>query len=271
MDDLKAAFDYITKQTKVATSYHLADVPTNTRRTDSGFEAEQKQLKKQGKAPLYKVLMESGFRNLWETGVSQASAARAQRGAVEEQMGYAAALHRTGGTMHDMNDPQQLSRFDPKTPAEMPRYAATIAAAQNVGPAQRYGTSYIVWKDKVRDRATWTPGDSWSTDAFKSVKNYVGLNCPALIFAHAEEGLVRLFLAEATGKDPDWLAKMKPSLTSKDLGGAYVETQLHGALSWTDVAEVVVDARLEKAAEIKKELEDFGRAKGFDFRVRLTT
>jgi len=216
--------------------------------------------------------MDSGFMNVWETGVSQASANRGERGAVEEQMGYGAALKRTKGTAHDFLQKDVKGEFSPDKPGEMPRYAATIDPLQNRGVALRYGTSHVVWKDDVRERSTWTPGDSWSMGAEgpPSVKNFVSMNHPELIFIHAEEPLIHLFLAEATGKEPEFLKQQKKNLKDGDFGGAYIETQIHGNLSWSDVAEVVLDAGLPNVQDMVKQFTEFRNKKLFGFRIRTT-
>ena len=264
-EDLLRTFEYMKSRTRIATQYRM-EKPVG------------EQQGAQGGTQLYKLLMASGFKNVWETGTSQASNDLTKRGAIEEQMGYGAAVRRTGGKAQDYNDGS--STFDPKdrtgvsTSAEMPRYAATVSHAQKSGVANRYGTSYIVWKESLRSRVTWTPGDSWSMggEGKESVKNFVGINHPEGIFAHADQGLLRVMLAEATGKDQAHLIKVR----DKDhgamaAGGAYIETQIHGDLGWRDVAEVVLDPKLTDLETMRREFDQFKRDKGFDFTVRTIT
>ena len=259
--DLIKTLFYMTEKTRLATQYRM----------EQGVGGQQGAA---GTVPLYKLLMASGFKNVWETGTSQASADLSKRGAVEEQMGYGAAMRRTGGKAQDYDDGS--STFDPKnragqsTAAEMPRYAATIGAAQQGGVAHRYGSSYIVWKESVRNRVTWTPGDSWNAGAQgpQSVKNYVSLEHPEVIFAHAEPVLLRIFMAEATGKDAEWLAKTQKDAGGVAKGGAYIETQIHGDLTWSDVAEVVLDGKLPNVKTMRTELEAFKRSNNYGFSVR---
>jgi hypothetical protein len=259
--DLVKTLLHMTEKTRIATQYRM-EKPVGEQQAAAGT------------VPLYKLLMESGFRNLWETGTSQASADKFTRGAIEEQMGYGAALRRTGGRPQDRDDKE--GTFDPKDPggrstaAEMPRYAATIGDAQQAGVAVRYGTSYIVWKESVRNRVTWTPGDSWSTfdGGVQGVKNYVSLEHPEIIFAHADKDLLRMFMAEATGKDSEWLQRLRKNAGAFAAGGAYIETQIHGDLTWADVAEVVLDARLPNVVAMRAEFETFKRTKNLAFTVR---
>jgi hypothetical protein len=266
-DDLKTTYDYMTgKMTtkpkpRIATQYRM-EKPVGEQQV--GTVAA-------GTVPLYKLLMASGFRNMWETGVSQASANRAVRGAVEERMGYGAALRRTGGKpgypFDESGTFEPKNRAGEKTEAEMPLYGGTITDAQQVGVTkQRYGTSYIVWKESIRNRVTWTPGDSWSgSGGPMGVKNYVSLEHPEVIFAHAESHLLRLFMAEATGIDKEWLAEQKRK--GGGAGDVYIETQIHGDLSWSDVAEVVLDAKLPKVDTMREEFEAFKRKKNLTFTV----
>lgn len=262
--DLAATFRYMVEQTKIATQYRLDQVPTN----NESREQVDKRLAR-GEEPLYKLLMQSGFRQTWETGISQASPDRGKRGAVEEQMGYSAALRRTSGKPQDYVGG---GSFEPDKPSEMPRYAATIDPAQKAGVAERYGSSYIVWKASVRDRATWTPGDSWNMGAEgpQSVKNYISMNHPEVIFAHAEEPFLRLFMAQATGKDQTWLQQNKEMLKTGGYGDAYIETQIHGDLTWNDVAEVVLDPTMRNLEQVKTDFEGFKtRNAAYNFAVSV--
>ena len=271
--DLFKTLQYMVSKTKLASSYHLDSIPTNVKRNDPAFATDQQERQTRGEAPLYKLFMNSGFKNVWETGISQASANRGERGAVEEQMGYGPALRRTAGTAQDFLQTGGKGEFDPGSPGELPRYAATIDPAQNRGVALRYGSSYVVWKESVRDRSTWTPGDSWSMGAAgpQSVKNFVSMNHPELIFCHAEESLIHLFLAEATLKEPVWLKDQKEKLKTGDLGGAYIETQIHGDLTWKDVDEVVLDAAMPNVEGVVQDFEDFKRGQMLSFKIRKTT
>ena len=264
--DLEQTLDYMKTRTRIATQYRL-ERPVGEQQGNT-----------QGGTPLYKLLMDSGFKNVWETGTSQASADLSKRGAIEEQMGYGAAVRRTGGKAQDYMD--SSSTFDPRTAggqstaAEMPRYAATIARAQKSGVADRYGTSYILWKDSLRQRVTWTPGDSWNMggEGPQSVKSFVGVHHPEGIFAHADQGLLRVLMAEATGKDTEFLKRIQTTgHGAMATGGAYIETQIHGDLSWGDVDEVVLDPSLPNLNAIRSDFDEFKRKKGFNFSVRTIT
>jgi hypothetical protein len=275
--DLPTVMEYIKGggAMRVATQYRLEKtVGGNARNSSSPVDDT---------VPLAKLLMTSGFRNVWETGVSQASADVGPRGGVEERMGYGAALRRQGGKRSE--DPMTSAAgstgatFDPENPSEMPRYAAIITGAQTGGVAPRYGASYIVWKESVKERMTHTPTDSWTTGP-GNVARFTSSKHPEPVVAHAEPLNVRLIAAEATGKDTEFTERFKAT------GGTYngyVETQLHGDLSWDDVAEVVIDAAatnrsiadgnfgengFQDAEQMATLLTAFAVDEGYDFIVR---
>lgn len=212
--------------------------------------------------PLVELLMSSkNFKNVWETGKSQASTDKAQRGGVEEAMGYSAALNRTGGTAQTRTKTEGGS-FDPQNPSEMPKYAAVTSEHQKDGVAARYGKTYIVWKKILRQRTTHTPGDSWNM-LEEGVGYLTSGNHPEVIFANANEMLVRLAAAVATGQDSAWLKGVKENGLSTD---AYIETQVHGDLTWNDVKEIVVGE--DNADEVIQQLLVFAQKEGYSFKVR---
>lgn len=273
-DDLDEVMDYIRDggALKIATQYRL-EKPISV--NDGGSNAQAPK-----NVPLAKLIMQSGFRNMWETGVSQASASRSQRGGVEERMGYQSALKRTGGKLQeDAYKAQQGDNvFDPEHPEEMPRYAGLVSEVQTKGVGTRYGSSYIIWKDEVHDRVTHTPGDSWNTgDA--GVINFTSTKYPEPLIAYGDPINIRLIASVATGKDKVYCAKITDTIS------AYVETQIHGDLGWEDVEAVVIDkAAVDKAIkegtwdgqenfadaeDMKKQITDFVKKNGFDIDVRF--
>jgi hypothetical protein len=235
---------------KIATNYFLDAAP--------GANLELGVDEGPPKTPLKDLLMGSAtFKNLWEIGKSQASADKGKRGGIEEQMGYSTALNRKSGLAHsyaysagrgpdeDRPDvtPIDPSVFEPEDASEMPKYAAVISEAQRDGVAARYGNSFFIWKDSLRERVTHTPGDSWN-QLEEGVRFLTSPKHPEVIFAHANEILVRLAAAEATGRDPSFLAKAKQDGISTE---AYIETQVHGDLTWADVEQIVIGkAKLPK-------------------------
>ena len=217
------------------------------------------------------------FKNVWETGTSQASADFSQRGGVEERFGYAAALKRTegtplgyiGGRFSTVNDPARatpqlpegspasefaelaergddyLRRLQEETPnylqpREMPKYAAAVGDSQAYGVSARYGSSVIYWKRDLGWRTTRTPGDSWSNDPLQSAMSFVSAAYPESVFAYTDPDIARLAAAEATDFKFDAELKSKVAKDGADLK-AYVEAQIHGDLTWHDVDEVVLN------------------------------
>lgn len=126
---------------------------------------------------------------------------------------------------------------------------------------------------------THTPTDSWTTGP-GNVARFTSSKHPEPVVAHAEPLNVRLIAAEATGKDTQFTERFKAT------GGTYngyVETQLHGDLSWDDVAEVVIDAAatnrsiadgnfgengFQDAEQMATLLTAFAVDEGYDFIVR---
>jgi hypothetical protein len=251
---------------------------------------------------------EGRFRNVWETGTSQASPDLSQRGGVEENFGYAFALKRTagkplsklGGTFASAADPvrQPEGEFSEDgqayllklreeapnylQPREMPKYGAAVGQTQEFGVSSRYGPSVVYWKTDVQWRSTRTPGDSWSQDPRQSALFFVGANFPEGVFANADPTVARLAAAEATGFefDPELRARVKVAKDGAPLE-AYVEAQIHGDLAWHDVDVIVVNygsfGTIDKTVTITKsqaqqeveKLAKFAVANGYGFKVRL--
>ncbi|MCP3098048.1 hypothetical protein LZ198_04055 [Myxococcus sp. K15C18031901] len=223
-----------------------------------------KRAKKVAGTPLKNLLMQSTqFKQVWETGASQASTDLTKRGAVEEQMGYGPALNRTQGKFQDYND--ATSKFGPSDITEMPKYAALVSPTQAHGVARRYGESYVIWKDSLHERMTHTPGDSWN-QFDQGVKYFTSPKHPEVLFANSDEPIIRLAAAEATGKDAAWLKKQRAS--GADFGGPYIETQLHGDVGWKDVAAIVIGDDEVDSEAMMEEFRAFARKHGYDFMVR---
>jgi curved DNA-binding protein CbpA len=266
VDDLDTILYHLSKL-PIATNYFLSSSPG----ANTGSNVS--------KRPLVELLMQDDrLRNVWETGASQASTSESKRGAVEEQMGYSAALNRTDGTFQDIN---ANNTFDPKKRGEMPKYAALVSPSQTGGVAGRYGTSYVVMKESVRERITHTPGDSWNLADAQGVKYFTSNKHPEVIFANGDANIMRLAAAEATGKDAKWLSDIRKR--GADFGGPYIETQIHGDLLWDDVDEVVIgygkvvkqgeivieDTTREDAVFLAERLREFANVRGLKLKVTL--
>ncbi|MEV8441617.1 hypothetical protein AB0425_29905 [Actinosynnema sp. NPDC051121] len=249
---------------------------------------------------------EGRFRNVWETGTSQASVDPGPRGGAEERFGYAAALKRTGGTPlslfggkfateptpvpfdEDDTSPEAVERRRLQKeypnyvqPREMPKYAAAVGPSQVYGVSARYGSSVIYWKQDIDWRTTRSPGDSWSNDMFQSGMAFVSANYPESVFAHTDPYIARIAAGEATGfeRDPELGAKVG------EQGGVdvsnYIEAQIHGDLSWHDVDEIVLNygkyggisgtivVTLADAKKDAAKLMRFAEDNGYGFTVRI--
>lgn len=262
-EDLPIILDGIRKR-RLATNYFLSSPPGGNRETGATGPTllEQLMADKEGQ-----------FRNVWETGTSQASADFSQRGGVEEKFGYAAALKRTkgkplnniGGRFATEADPplpakepiggafeelaqrgdDYLRRLREETPnylrpQEMPKYAAAVGEKQAYGVSGRYGSAVFRWKTDIGWRTTRTPGDSWSNDPLQSAMSFVGADHPESVLAYTDLDIVRLAAAEATdfALDPGYESKVDDD--GADLK-AYVEAQIHGDLTWDDLDDVVLN------------------------------
>ncbi|MGW4115332.1 hypothetical protein ACWEFJ_31030 [Actinosynnema sp. NPDC004786] len=248
------------------------------------------------------------FRNVWETGTSQASANLRTRGGVEERFGYAFALKRTDGTPLkfigggdgafarepvgpplDEDDTSDAAVYRRRLqaefpnylkPGEMPKYAAAVGASQAFGVSARYGSSVVYWKRDIDWRTTRTPGDSWSVDFLQSAVSFVGADHPESVFAYTELDIARLAAAEATGFEFDEEQAAKVERDGANLS-AYVEAQIHGDLSWRDVDKVVLNygvfggikgdvvVTYEDVERDAEKLRAFAKKAGYDFTVEI--
>lgn len=259
-EDLPIILNHLQKGTSLATNYTFSKPPG----ANTGSDVSTSTL-----AAL--LMQDTQFKQVWETGASQASTDYERRGAVEESMGYGSALRRVGGSpLRQINATGQKGKFAPvEDPVygikEMPKYAALVSKYQTHGVAPRYGPSVVYWKDSLKERATHTPGDSWSMTMEGALTSYTSSNRPEAIFSHSDESIMRLAAAEATGKDKKFLEQVK---STKGLStDAYIETQIHGSLGWEDVEEIVIGEEEKDAEKLKKQFEDFRDKNNFTFKV----
>ena len=75
-------------------------------------------------------------------------------------------------------------------------------------------------------------------------------------------GEARHFAAEATGKDVTFIRKVQAEGMSTD---AYIETQIHGLLTWHDVDELRIGGK--EADEVMAQFDAFKREEGYDFAI----
>ncbi|MEV7601201.1 TcdA/TcdB catalytic glycosyltransferase domain-containing protein [Kitasatospora sp. NPDC089797] len=283
----------------IATNFHF-DKPLNANR-QTAFGASGGFLGKLASKPktlLDRVVADKQgqFRNVWETGASQAAVQPSRRGGVEEHFGYAPALGRTHESRALFQDTvTDDSGFAPKKKDRglMPKYGALVSELQPFGVAPRYGAFALHWSDDVRARATHTPRDSWSLreKGASAVTSDTHL-LPLLLWG--DPHMVRRVFGEATGfrHDADFGEGM---LARGMITDGYFETQIHGPLTWSDLQHIVIshespqaqaqaqapaagsrsakkDDTLptrERAEEIRTRLEEFRDKKGYTFTVQL--
>ena len=177
------------------------------------------------------------FPTFWENGYTTGTPFRGGRGWVEEQQGYASVLNRVSGDPADVRD--RAADFDPTDPTALPIYAALLSGLQH-GGTYSYGSTVLYLKEEVRPRATYTPRDSAAPgpggiEGYTDHKHLYGL------LAHGPEDNVRLALGGVTGFRYD--ERMRDDIERLGYAplGRYFEAQIHGGMSWHDVARVVVN------------------------------
>ena len=176
----------------------------------------------------------SSFKNVWTTGASQASVELGRRGGVKESMGYGHVLRRSTGNLLKQ---EKEATFNPIDTTELPKYAALVTDYQPHGVAARYGASVVYWKKNIRNRITHTPGDSWNLLLQGALTSFTSTKYPEALIAHSDENIIRVIAAQATGKDQEFLKKNKEKGIDTN---AYIETQIHGDLTWADVDHIVI-------------------------------
>ncbi|MEV0133075.1 hypothetical protein AB0H83_32015 [Dactylosporangium sp. NPDC050688] len=177
------------------------------------------------------------FPTYWENGYTTGTPFRGGRGWVEEQQGYASVLNRVSGDPADIRD--RAAEFDPTDPTALPVYGALLSGLQH-GGTYGYGSTVLYLKEEVRQRATYTPQDS-AAPGLSGIAGYTDHKHLYGLLAHGPQDNVRLVLGGVTGFRYD--EEMRGDI--KRLGyaalGRYFEAQIHGGMSWHDVARVTVN------------------------------
>jgi hypothetical protein len=120
--------------------------------------------------------------------------------------------------------------------------ASNTEAFQNFG--ENYGTVQVVLKDSVKDRTTYTIGDS--LDRFQQPTPYGGK--PPRTFD-------LLLTAQSAKRNPNMFSE--PSFQARD----YIETQVHGGVNLSDIAKIIfhspmIDIPAARLAELGIEWEE---------------
>lgn len=252
--DLHAIIQHMHTGMHIATNYTFSKKPGAN--IDKGVSTETR--------TLASLLMDSAtFKNVWMTGASQASTDLPRRGGVEESMGYGKVLHRTKGSSLEQDE---QGHFDPISAEDLPKYGGLVSERQIHGVAPRYGPSVVYWKHRIKNRITYTPTDSWNKLGMGAFDRFTSARRPEAILAYCDESLLRLMAAEATGKDPKFLAKMKRTGMTTE---AYVETQIHGNLTWLDVAHIVIGQEEENYQGLVAAFRAHAKKHGLSYRVSV--
>ncbi|MFI9387048.1 hypothetical protein [Kutzneria sp. NPDC052558] len=177
------------------------------------------------------------FPTFWETGYTTGTPFRAGRGWVEEQQGYGRVLNRVAGDPTSRRD--LTGEFEPTSPADMPLYGALLSRLQH-GGAYSYGSSVLHLKEEVRQRTTYTPQDSAAYGP-GGVEGYTDHAHLYGLLAYGHDPNVRLTLGGITGFRYD--QEMHDAIVRDGHAavGRYYEAQIHGGMSWHDVAKVTVN------------------------------
>jgi hypothetical protein len=230
-----------------------------------------------GRTVLDSMLEDQGrlFRSAWEAG-EQNRGYEARRGATEERMGYAAALNRdrrAGGVFQSLDPDPARDRFAPTSASrtDLPKYAALMSPHRTRALAA-YGPSIFHWNPAVRERATFTPQDSFAGGR-AGVRGITGADHLFPLLLHGQEDVVRLAFAEATGFAHDaGMRDLRDRGNLSTMAGGYFEAQIHGDLSWSDLERIVLmyeTFEKEKFEDIKTRLEEFAAAQGYGFQVEM--
>lgn len=72
--------------------------------------------------------------------------------------------------------------------------------------------------------------------------------------------------AEATHQDQEFLERLRSSERGFDALSIYIETQIHGPLTWGDIEMIVIGEENDPGG-LARQLREFAERKGHDFKV----
>ncbi|WP_307064675.1 hypothetical protein [Streptomyces sp. B3I8] len=229
------------------------------------------------------------FRNRWEMAPHLGVSYLQRRGETETHLGYAATLRRTeaGGGTHPAPPPmwsREPVHYAPtgEGRSELPRYGALTSPLRPQG-ADAYGDAVFYLRQDVRGRVTHTPEDSVDAFGLAGVRGVTGPDHLFPLLVHGRESLVRLAFAEATDFAYDRElrrividGRVSDAAAEQFFGEPleYFETQIHGAVRWSDVERVVLLDTPHTTGQNRRYqriLEDFAASRGLGLRVELYT
>lgn len=157
---------------------------------------------------------------------------------------------------------QQLfgGAYDAADSEDRPLYGAFDLLLDPHGGSPRFGSSFLVLKDHVRQRVTLCVGDSHAGP--RDVGTFNEPHC--VLAALAEQSKASALLDRALGEDAfrEALARRLVVPAGRRLDG-YVEIQVHGGVTLADdIEEVVLDPSFRRS-EIGRVLVEAGREHGF--------
>ncbi|MCW8383738.1 scabin-related ADP-ribosyltransferase [Streptomyces justiciae] len=214
------------------------------------------------------------LRNVWEV-VPGYSRYFERRGAAEEAMGYPASVKRTTHAAGIYPPKPGLDAWDesfaptPADRADLPNYAALTSQHRPRGLGL-YGNAVFHLKRELLERATFTPGDSFSPGR-QGARSITGSGNLLPLLNHGPDRLVRLAFAEATGfrYDEEFRLLRDTGQLERHLVG-FFEAQLHGGVRWEDVERVVlVREGGTPAHQQQARLEQFAQEAGHGFTVEI--
>ncbi|MFB9834845.1 hypothetical protein [Actinoallomurus acaciae] len=193
------------------------------------------------------------LKNVWTTKLDTGYPYKNMRGKVEELLGYSATVKRNTNAGGIYGDPQAKASGNDFSPdgsdrLELPKYAALMSPLRPEGILATMGGANVVFhlKAEVRDRATFTPKDSFAPK-LEGAGGVTGPNDLFPLLVHGNEMEIRLAFAKATN-----FAYDEGVLRAKDSGDLprcfwYFEAQIHGDLTWKDIDRVVLVWRVTPA------------------------
>jgi hypothetical protein len=138
---------------------------------------------------------------------------------------------------------------------DRPGYAAANVGEAVSGAAEQYGSSYLVLKEQVKERSTYSHKDTFA--ASEAIENIGTLAHLEGVVADMNVEKIKTLLSFISGeKDPRGLGENE-----------YIEVHIHGPVEWRrDVAKVVIDrATVPEGSLLEKHLLRF--AKSYDLQV----
>ncbi|MFB7505562.1 protein-glutamine glutaminase family protein, partial [Streptomyces broussonetiae] len=224
------------------------------------------------------------LRNVWET---QPDKHKYLRGQAEESLGYAGTVRRStaaGGIYADPAprrrlaipfqrppEPAPTPAFIPRSEdrALLPKYAALTSPLRQTG-VTTYGSAVFHLSPAMRNRATFTPADSFAP-GLRGAAGVTGPNHLLPLLVHGNEELVRLAFAEATefAYDPEYRTRRDTVGFRMD---GFFEAQIHGDVMWSHITRIVLTHTPEdrdQAVVRREHLQAFAAANRLTFTVEL--